>query len=163
MGMFLTMALPVLIVSIAFAVYYIVKRRRPKSKITDQAKGKDKAKEDSEPNALVQDVFAQAEGLEHLTENVVNRLRSAGSLGRRWDYEGKKVYWLQRAKGGSLKPVIPPVDMTHSPYEIWCAIHQPETEIFFDVSSEKSAFAKYGPYIAVFAISIFALVVRMGN
>jgi hypothetical protein len=152
----ITIVGPALAAAAIFGVYYWLQRRRSqgvKKKLKDTGKG-------NEPNCLVMDIKTRSYGPEFIKEKQLIKLRDGPTgLGRQWYYGLQSVYWLVRDLTGKLSPVEVPQTLEHPPGELWEALQQEDAEIIFDMTKEQHLLEKYAPYLVMFGISFFALIV----
>jgi hypothetical protein len=111
-------------------------------------------------NALVVDKWTF--GREYLETQVIEKLKNTThGIGRQWRYGVDVVYWLER-KGNALIPVTINETLGHLPGDLWDALQVDDVDMVYDMKRPQGL-GKYAPYLIVFGISIFALIVAMNR
>jgi len=92
-------------------------------------------------------------------------IKEHGSLGRRWDRDGKKIYGINRYRDDEgvirLRPVVVQTEISHSPEELYNDLMQPEVKLAiteFAKADEKSVgdqIVKYLPWLLALGFLAF--------
>lgn len=167
------------------AVFYFYYQKRPpkKKKQPDKVINIDNKTDeiiDVETEEIVE-VYSETEGIisvrmpdsvlgqiydTEISENTALKIiREFGSLGRRWDRDGKKIYGINRYRDDKgvikLRPIVVQTEMSHSPEELYNDLMQPEVKLAiteFAKADEKSVgdqIVKYLPWLLALGFLAF--------
>ena len=92
-------------------------------------------------------------------------IKEHGSLGRRWDRDGKKVYGINRYRDDEgiikLRPIVIQTEIVHSPDELYNDLMQPEIKLAMaqlikaDEKSVGDQIVKYLPWLLALGFLAF--------
>lgn len=165
---FIVVAGAAIAAALSFLGWNWLKKRKSGKKKAALAKASGRSsKKERVPNALVMDIDRGNFGPEYIDAKTILKLKIKRQLGPQWNYGAAlSLYWLTRRTVTKRKKktvhytkVPYPETLKYPPGLLWEFIMQPETEGFFEIEQENQGLIKYGPYLAVFGISIFAMIV----
>lgn len=175
--MILKMALMAIGFAVIFSVWYFIKHRKPKkstsSRIVENTKQTATApalpKDESPADFVDSLVEVPARIYDNATRTVKNAMLDAtsvrkirqtyGNLGRRWFRDGEWRYAIVRLMSGECIPLqqFMVLSLKNPPERLHRALQQEETESFYKPRDNRSALAKYGPYLLFAGVVIVIL------
>lgn len=158
--------IPLIVGILAVVLYFIFTkinqrypRKRPKGKDEEEGESIEPIYEPIEAR-VADNILGRIYNTTISAKDVKKIIEKYGTLGRRWNREGKQVYGMVKLEDGDYKPIIPPKQISSAPSELHDDMKQPEVEVLMDMREEKSFFGKYGQLLwwtAVMAFIIFMM------
>lgn len=96
------------------------------------------------PVFILDDQKAMFYDAEITKEEATNILATHKTLGRQFDRDGEKVYYINIEKDGKKRPVPLPKGISNSPTGLYDDMQHPEVAILYDVTPEGTLMSKYG-------------------
>jgi hypothetical protein len=79
------------------------------------------------------------------------------NLGRKWLYQNRWLYALNKNTDGTYVPVNIADSMDNPPSKLYRAIYQPEVDIVFNVQPERNLLQKYGAILLFAGVCLFIM------
>jgi len=161
-----------IVLAIIFLVWFYFrpeKKRTPVEKHATRIREKsdepqDKIFEKMEDDGIIP---VQARVYDDFTRNIYNttipvadvrKIRQQyDNLGRKWLFQNKWVYALNKNADGSYIPVPITETMDNPPSKLHRALYQPEVDIVFNVQPERNLLQKYGAILLFAGVCLFIM------